>query len=93
MKKDKQRVESENWDDARLESFLDLKSYDDTDVDYMVLEKAYRAMPLPLFERFLKIFVNAGRNVNAQNPKGETILAVIKKHPQSEDYAKAIENL
>ncbi|AJQ93557.1 PA4642 family protein [Gynuella sunshinyii] len=91
MKKDKQRVESEEWDATRFEVFFSLKSHDETDRDFVILEKAYRSMPVPLFEQFLEIFVDRNHNLQAKNKAGQTMLEIIAKHAQSTEYLQAIQ--
>ena len=91
MKKDKQRVESEQWDAAHFEAFFTLKSHDQSDRDFVILEKAYRSMPIALFEQFLEMFVARQHNLQAKNKSGQTLAAIIAKHAQSGEYLQAIE--
>ena len=43
------------------------------------------------FQRFIDFFVEAGRNLNAVNEDGETILDRVSEHRRSVDYARALE--
>ena len=90
LKKDKQKVLGEVFDDARIKTFLDFPAPEGVDRDYHLLEKAYRGMKADNFETFVGFFVEAGHNLNATNPDGKTILQVISAHRQAEDYIDAL---
>lgn len=85
------KVVGEVWEDERIRSFLDLKPLDDTDPDYHVLRQAYEHMPEEPFSRFVRFFAEAGRNLNAVGPEGETLLARVRQHRRSVGYAQALE--
>lgn len=88
---DKPKVFDETWGDERIRGFLFLSPYDTTkNADYHVLLKAYHAMRIVEFERFLTFFNEAGRNLNALNEEGETILDRISQHGRCKDYAGAL---
>ncbi|WP_323750016.1 PA4642 family protein [Marinobacter sp.] len=90
---DKPKVLDEEWSDERVKSFLDLEPYDKTiQADHFVLLRAYEAMRAEDFERFVGFFVAAGRNLNAADEHGETMLDRISKHGRSGDYARALED-
>ena len=90
---DKPKVIGEEWSDERVRSFLDLQPWDSSEnPDYHVLLKAYHAMRAEDFERFIGFFVAEGRDLNATNSEGETILDLIARHRRSVDYARALEN-
>lgn len=80
------KVEGEQWSDERIQSFLALQPLDDKHPDYHVLSQAYQYMVPEFFERFVAFFVAAGRDLNAQSPEGETLLARIKQHGRAEPY-------
>ena len=89
---EKPKVIGEEWSDERVRSFLDLKPYrEDLDADYFVLIRAYESMRAGDFQRFINFFVEAGRNLNAVNEQGETILDRVSEHRRSVDYARALE--
>jgi len=89
---DKPKVIGEEWSDERVKSFLALDPYDSSkNADYNALFKAYQAMRAGDFERFIGFFVEAGRDLNAVNERGETILDLISEHRRSVDYAQALE--
>ena len=90
---DKPKVLDEVWSDKRVKSFLDLEPYDKSlQADHFVLLRAYEAMRAEDFERFVGFFVAAGRNLDATDEHGETMLDRISKHGRSGDYARALKN-
>ncbi|TVZ40767.1 hypothetical protein P886_0095 [Alteromonadaceae bacterium 2753L.S.0a.02] len=90
MKKDKKKVLGEVFDDERVRGFLDVEGNGEIDADYLALERAYRGMKAENFDTFIKFFVAEGRNINAKNPQGKTLLQVISDHRLSNDYIKAL---
>ncbi|OZB12454.1 MAG: hypothetical protein B7X58_11495 [Marinobacter sp. 34-60-7] len=90
---DKPKVIGEEWSDERVRSFLDLTPWDTSiNADYFVLNKAYEAMRAEDFERFVGFFVAAGRDLNAENEHGQTMLDRISQHRRSKAYAEALAN-
>ena len=90
MRKDKEKVLDEVWDDARIEGFLALRPGDGSDVDHHVLLCAYRGMREEDFARFLPLFVAAGRNLNAVGREGKTLLEEVSEHRYGEPYARLL---
>lgn len=90
LKKDKQKVLGEVFDDQRIKGFLNVEQRNGVDIDYDTLEKAYRGMKAENFHTFVKFFVEEGRNVNAQNADGQTLLQVISRHRHAGDYIDAL---
>ncbi|WP_185234956.1 PA4642 family protein [Teredinibacter franksiae] len=91
LKKDKQKVLGEVFDDDRVRSFLDVEDNGEADTNYIALERAYRGMKAINFKTFLTFFVAEGRDINAKNPQGKTLLQVASDHRLSNDYIKALE--
>ncbi|MCG7200355.1 PA4642 family protein [Marinobacter pelagius] len=90
---DKPKVIGEEWSDERVKSFLALEPYDTSiNADYHALLRAYQAMRAGDFERFVRFFVEAGRDLNATNDLGETMLDHVSRHRRSGDYARVLEN-
>ncbi len=88
---DKPKVIGEEWSDERVKSFLAIDPYDDAvNADYNALLKAYQAMRAGDFERFIGFFVDAGRDLNATDSAGKTILDLISQHRRSTEYAAAL---
>jgi hypothetical protein len=92
LKKDKEKVLDEVWTEQRVKDFLLIQPAEDMEADFHVLLKAYQSMRLENFEEFIGFFVAEKRSLNATNPKGETVLSIIKQHPSSTDYAQALES-
>ena len=92
LKKDKQKVLGEVFDDERVKSFLIDRAPVGVDVDFHCLERAYRGMKVDNFKTFLKFFTQAGRNLNATNPHGQTLLALVKQHSAFGEFVDALES-
>jgi hypothetical protein len=56
IKKDKQKILGEVFDDERVKSFLSHLPPEDVDPDFHLLEKAYRSMNIDNFVTFLDFF-------------------------------------
>lgn len=81
------KVIGEDWSDERIKSFLALKCYGNTHPDFHQLQEAYQHMIAKDFERFITFFIAAGRDINAINEAGETILDHVSEHARSQDFA------
>jgi hypothetical protein len=90
LKKDKQKVLGEVFDDARVKSFLDYEAPAGVSTDFHLLEKAYRGMNIDNFVTFLGFFKKAGYDLNAGNPDGETLMQVASQHGHGANYVKAL---
>ena len=86
LKKDKQKVLGEVFDDARIKSFFQYQAPAGVDLDFHLLEKAYRGMKAENFATFINFFLEEGRNINARNPEGATLLTIASQHRNSESY-------
>ncbi len=91
LRKDKEKVLGETFDDARIKTFLDYPAPTGVNADYHLLEKAYRGMLGGNFATFVKFFVEAGKDINAVGPDGKTFLQSVKNHRNGEEYAHALE--
>ncbi len=91
MKRDKKRVEGEVWSEDRLAEYLDFKTYDGTDPDFHCLYRAYTRMNEETFARFVQLFRERGRNINATNQEGQTLAQILRSHKQSEEYLEVLE--
>ena len=87
MRKDKAKVLDEEWDDARVASFLEPRPGDGDDADFQLLRRAYQSMRDSDFARFVPLFVTAGRDVNAIGPEGRTLLDELAEHRYGVPYA------
>jgi len=90
LKKDKEKVLGEVFDDERVKSFLNYKAPAGVSTDFHLLEKAYRGMNIDNFATFLNFFKDAGHDLNATNPEGQTLIAVARQHGHGEEYVKAL---
>lgn len=93
LKKDKEKVLDEVWTKERVKDFLHVQAADDVDADFHVLLKAYQSMRLENFTEFVEFFIADGRNLNARNPNGQTVLSIIRQHEKSTAYAAVLERL
>lgn len=90
LKKDKQKVLDEVWTEARVRDFLNVKPANGVNADFHVLLKAYQSMRLENFEEFVDFFVADGRDINATNEEGDTVLAIVSQHRRCSDYAAVL---
>lgn len=90
---DKKEVLGETFTDEKLKLFFDYKPYDNTAEDFHILLKAYRGLPVEAFERFLELFIAAGRNPQAKNTEGLSFLETIQPHNQQQVYAKVLHSI
>ena len=87
MKRDKQKVVDEVWDDEQVASFLHKVPPDlPGDPDFHVLLFAYRSMRPGDFGRFLDCYVDAGRDVTARNGDGVTVASYLSRHANARPY-------
>lgn len=91
LRKDKEKVLGEIFDEARIATFLDYPAPAGISADYHLLEKAYRGMRGENFGTFVKLFIEAGKDINAIGPEGKTFLQVVKTHRNGEEYVIALE--
>jgi hypothetical protein len=90
MKRDKKRVEGEQWSEDQLRTYLDFNTFDGTDRDFHCLYRAYTRMNENPFEQFVALFKAEGRNIEAKNADGLTLAELIKQHAQSEGYVETL---
>jgi len=90
LKKDKQKVLGEVFDDDRLKSFFNIQPPEGVDANFHILEKAYRGMGEDNFTTFVQFYVEAGRDINVTNPDGKTLLQIIETHPHAGAYIEAL---
>ncbi len=86
LKKDKQKVLGEFFDDARIKTFLNNETAGNKKSDFALLERAYRGMIAENFATFVTFFIEAGHDINATDTDNNTFLQVIKNHKQAEEY-------
>ena len=92
MRPDKQKVVNEQWDEARIRSFLDKAPLgDDENPDYSAVLYAYRSMRPEDFARFIDMFLAAGRDPHARGRDGETVLETIASHRHAGPFREVLE--
>jgi hypothetical protein len=84
-------VTDELWSDERIQTFLSLESSARDAPDFHILSKAYRGMVPEAFGRFVTFFVADGRDINARNYRGETILKIVSEHRNSAEYTAILD--
>ena len=90
LKKDKEKVLGEVFDDDRIRTFLQFEPPAGVSRDYHLLEKAYRGMKLENFATFVEFFQQEGLDINATNPDGKTLLDIVSEHRHGADYAEIL---
>ncbi len=93
LRKDKEKVLGEIFDEERIKTFLEFTAPSGVNADFHLLEKAYRGMRGENFVTFVRLFNDAGRDLNALGPEGKTFLQVVKTHRNGEEYVLALESL
>lgn len=92
LKKDKQKVLGETFDDDRVRGFLEINPRDGYNSDFLRLERAYRSMKADNFATFITFFTEAGHDVNATDPEGKTLLQIMQVHNVAAPYREALKN-
>ena len=92
MRPDKAKVVDEVWDEQRIRSFLDKAPLAaGMDPDFSALLYAYRSMRPDDFEVFINWFRQAGRNLEAENDYGETLLDIIAEHRLAQPFREILQ--
>lgn len=98
VRPDKQKVIDEVWTDARVKEFLGTITPSQTgeafkgDHDFYVLLRAYHAMRVEDFEKFLAYFKEEGGNLRATNGRDQTVKEFIKAHRKAGPFIAAIDD-
>jgi len=88
---DKAKVVDEVWDETRIAGFLDKPPLGDEPADFSALLFAYRSMRPEDFERFVELFLAAGRELNQRGRAGQTVLGIIDGHRKSAAFRAVLE--
>lgn len=83
----------EEWNDDRVKGYLNRLPPEGENADFNVLYTAYKHMRANDFERFLVFFLADGRDVNATNSDGKTLLDLAKEHPTSNEFVTVLSNV
>lgn len=81
----------EDWSDERVKGYLDREPVAGENADFHVLMTAYKHMRPNDFERFVAFFLAAGRDLDARNATGHTLLEIVRTHARSGDFVKVLE--
>jgi len=82
----------EDWSDERVKGYLNRQAPAGDNPDFHVLYTAYKHMRAFDFERFLGYFLEAGRDLNARNADGHTLLDIVREHPAAADILLLLEH-
>ncbi|MYD43786.1 MAG: hypothetical protein F4W90_07835 [Gammaproteobacteria bacterium] len=97
-RKDKEKVIDEVWTDERIKEFLGTITPSQAgtkfpgDHDFYVLLRAYQAMRLEDFEKFLGYFKDDGGNLEARNGRDQTLKSFIRSHRKSQPFIDALDS-
>lgn len=90
--KDKIKVIGEEMDETKVARFLEMQpGHAGTDPDFHALLRAYRGLPPEAFEHFLQLFTGQGRNINARDRQGRTLLQQVRTHASHPEYVPLLE--
>ncbi|MDY6919973.1 MAG: PA4642 family protein [Pseudomonadota bacterium] len=88
--KDKQKVIGEALDETQVARFLAMQPSPGEDADFHILTKAYRGLPVDYFDQFLGLFKAQGRNINATDREGRTLLQIVAAHKRQPGYVEVL---
>ncbi len=91
MAKDKEVVVDEVWTETRIREFLDVKPAEAVEADFHALLKAYQQMRADDFAKFVAMFIEQGRNINARNAARRSVLSYVREHSKSVAYADILQ--
>lgn len=89
MAKEKDPEYNTEWTDEMLERFLTAtqRDGDNNDPDFDAAVYAFRFIPAWEFHRYIEMFQKAGRQLNAKNVNGLTVLQYFEQYSRASDYA------
>ena len=90
MKKDKKQIIGEELSDEQIKSYLWVQPYGEGSVDFQLLMRAYRGLRDDDFTRWVNFFVAEGRDINAKDVDGKTLLSIISTHRHAVGYVEAL---
>lgn len=90
LKKDKAKILDEVWTEERIRGFLEVQPPPGVDGDFHMLLKAYQQMRADDFAIFITMFQAKGRNINACNARGQTLLEIVSTHRNSPEFARVL---
>lgn len=90
LKKDKAKILDEVWTEERIRGFLDVQPPRGVHGDFHMLLKAYQQMRADDFDIFITMFQGQGRDINASNASGQTLLDIASTHRNSAAFVKIL---
>lgn len=90
-RKDKKKVVGEPMTDEQIRVFLDVRPEAGEDPDFSALLRAYRSLREHDFARFVAMFREAGRNIDARGADGQTLRDVLATHRLAAGYIEALD--
>lgn len=91
MAKEKVQVVGEDLSETKVALFLDMQPYGNENADFHVLLKAYRGLPPDAFSRFMQLFKDSGRDLNAKSLNGQTILDVARQNVRHPEFVEILQ--
>ena len=97
VRPDKEKIIDEVWTDERVKEFLGTITPSQAgqafpgDHDFYVLLRAYQAMRIEDFEKFLNYFKGDGGNLEATNGHNQTLRSFISTHRKAGPFMDAID--
>jgi hypothetical protein len=89
--KDKKRQEGEPMPEAQFHALLQYQPEAGENQDFHVLLRAYRGMTPEDFARFMVVYRDAGRDVDATDNQGRSLTDIIRQHRHAGPYLEALE--
>ena len=97
VRPDKEKIIDEVWTNERVKEFLSTITPSQAgqefpgDHDFYVLLRAYQAMRIEDFEKFLDYFKGDGGNLEATNGSNQTLRSFISTHRKARPFMDAID--
>lgn len=82
----------EDWSDERVRGYLDRQPPAGENADFHALHTAYKHMRVEDFARFVTCFKAAGRDLQATDSQGRTLLDLVRQHPQSAAFVPLLQS-
>jgi hypothetical protein len=90
LKKDKAKILDEVWTEERIRGFLEIEPPAGVNSDFHTLLRAYQQMREDDFATFIDMFVAAGRNINARDGNGQSLLDIVSKHRLGTEFVATL---
>lgn len=93
--KGKAKVVDEIWNEDRIRSFLTYQvnaRHSQGEADFHILYRAYKYMRSGDFCVFLGFFIAQGRNLDAKDHQGYSVLDIARRNNLSTDFVRLLED-